>query len=79
MSGIVAGVALRRAPLRPAGRLPRKGGDQTAASFTPIPSVAEKAKRPKPLPSPLAGETAGRPERGATERYPGKSDGERHT
>ncbi|TIT19853.1 MAG: lytic murein transglycosylase [Mesorhizobium sp.] len=55
-------------PLCPAGHLPRKGGDRISHRLSPIFSVAERAARSKLPISPLAGEMAGRPEGGVTER-----------
>ena len=55
-------------PLCPAGHLPRKGGDRLYVLFSPISNVA-RSKPSVRLPiSPLAGEMAGRPEGGATDR-----------
>jgi hypothetical protein len=51
-------------PLRPAGHLPLKGGDQPSLLISPILDVAAEAARPKLPISPLEGEMAGRPEGG---------------
>jgi hypothetical protein len=63
-------VAFCRAPLWPAGHLPRKGGDQSHFLFDDPFYVAKKASPMKQLISPLAGEMAGRPEGGVVERQP---------
>ncbi|TPJ16640.1 hypothetical protein FJW04_11255 [Mesorhizobium sp. B2-7-3] len=55
-------------PLWPADHLPRKGGDQMSLWLSPITSSEEGAASVKPLISPVAGEMAGRPEGGVTER-----------
>ncbi|CDX50078.1 hypothetical protein MPL1032_100338 [Mesorhizobium plurifarium] len=52
-------------PLCPAGHLPLKGGDQMSRRLSPIINVAGCAERLELLISPLEGEMAGRPERGA--------------
>ncbi|RVC91435.1 hypothetical protein EN739_29775, partial [Mesorhizobium sp. M2A.F.Ca.ET.017.03.2.1] len=44
---------------------PLKGGDWTSRRLSPTIDVAESAERLKLLISPLEGEMAGRPERGA--------------
>jgi ring-1,2-phenylacetyl-CoA epoxidase subunit PaaD len=60
--------ALRRAPLWPAGHLPREGGDQLSFDHSPISDVAESAPdQAAGVISPLAGEMAGRPEGGNVE------------
>ncbi|RWM07311.1 MAG: lytic murein transglycosylase [Mesorhizobium sp.] len=61
-------MAFRHTPLWPAGHLPRKGGDRMSPSLSPISILAERAAWPKLPISPLAGEMAGRPERGARAR-----------
>ncbi|RWM25366.1 MAG: hypothetical protein E5X74_30045 [Mesorhizobium sp.] len=58
-------------PLWPAGHLPRKGGDQTAAMPSPIASVTGWAPRSKLPISPLAGEMSGRTEGGVKQRDAG--------
>ncbi|TJW06289.1 MAG: hypothetical protein E5W97_07915 [Mesorhizobium sp.] len=55
-------------PLCPAGHLPRKGGDWMSPPFSPIADVAGQGPPPKLSISPLAGEMAGGPEGGVTER-----------
>jgi assimilatory nitrate reductase catalytic subunit len=63
----LAHAALHATPLWPAGHLPRKGGDRMSRLSS---SIAEFIRMPPAqLPiSPLAGEMAGRPEGGVTER-----------
>ncbi|CDX25923.1 hypothetical protein MPLB_710005 [Mesorhizobium sp. ORS 3324] len=60
--------ALYDTPLWPAGHLPLKGGDwQFGRRHLPF-DLGEWRKQPRHLISPLAGEVAGRPEGGGTER-----------
>ncbi|PBB23827.1 hypothetical protein CK227_25935 [Mesorhizobium sp. WSM4308] len=63
-------MAVRGAPLCPAGHLPHEGGDWMAPRLSPIPSVAKTSEAPKLPISPQVGEMAGRPEGGVTERQP---------
>ena len=58
------------APLCPAGHLPHKGGDQSAALLSPIGSVVEGVPAAKLPISLLVGEMSGRTEGGATEHPP---------
>ena len=62
----VAPAALYGPPLWPAGHLPLKGGDWTSRLLSPISGVAGDAPALKLPISPLEGEMAGRPERGAS-------------
>ncbi|TPM30204.1 hypothetical protein FJ967_26600 [Mesorhizobium sp. B2-3-4] len=52
-------------PLCPAGHLPLKGGDWLFLPLSPITNAARRVPSTKLLISPLEGEMAGRPERGA--------------
>ncbi|TGQ09991.1 lytic murein transglycosylase [Mesorhizobium sp. M2E.F.Ca.ET.166.01.1.1] len=52
-------------PLCPAGHLPLKGGDQQLRRRRPIFNVSDWRKPRRHPISPLEGEMAGRPERGA--------------
>ncbi|PBC21932.1 lytic murein transglycosylase [Mesorhizobium sp. WSM4311] len=63
-------MAVRGAPLCPAGHLPHEGGDRMAPRLSPIPSVAKTSEAPRLPISPQVGERAGRPEGGVTERQP---------
>ncbi|TIP26294.1 MAG: lytic murein transglycosylase [Mesorhizobium sp.] len=54
--------AILRAPLCPAGHLPRLGGDQPSSRLAPIVYVAGLSGAPEPPISPLAGEMSGRTE-----------------
>ncbi len=58
-------LALRRAPLWPAGHLPHTGGDWLSSMISPIADVANRATPLDLRISPLVGEMAGRPEGGA--------------
>ncbi|TIQ36994.1 MAG: hypothetical protein E5X48_08420 [Mesorhizobium sp.] len=58
-------LAFLRAPLCPAGHLPRKGGDWPSRQPSQISNVAEWAAAQKPLISPQVGEMSGRTEGGA--------------
>src|SRR5262245_1108420 len=63
--------ALLRAPLCPAGHLPRKGGDQPSLLLSPIANIAESApNEAASLISPLAGEMSGRTEGDNVEHCP---------
>ena len=64
------GLALLRTPLCPAGHLPLKGGDWTAAKISPIVNVEGQALELKLPISPLEGEMSGRTEGGNVERRP---------
>jgi hypothetical protein len=63
------------APLCPAGHLPHKGGDQSAARLSPIASVAVGTVRAKLPTSPLVGEMSGRTEGGNVERQHNRKGG----
>jgi assimilatory nitrate reductase catalytic subunit len=65
---------MSQTPLWPSGHLPLKGGDRTARQLSPIDSAAEFAKFVKLPISPLEGEMAGRPERGASQTTSAKKD-----
>ena len=64
----IVGVALYGPPLCPAGHLPLEGGDQMSPPLSPTTNVARGAPALKLPISPLEGEMAGRPERGASRR-----------
>jgi len=55
-------------PLCPAGHLPLKGGDRTAAWAVPSFDIPNVARHLKPLISPLEGEMSGRAEGGVLGR-----------
>ncbi|RAZ85440.1 hypothetical protein DPM33_29885 [Mesorhizobium hawassense] len=59
--------AFLRAPLCPAGHLPRKGGDWPLLRPAHSSNVGDWRNRRRRLISPLVGEMAGRPEGGAVE------------
>ncbi|TIT20419.1 MAG: hypothetical protein E5W70_21435 [Mesorhizobium sp.] len=61
-------MAILPTPLCPAGHLPRKGGDWLSLMLSPIADAARGEPAAKLPISPLAGEMAGRPEGGVTER-----------
>ncbi|TPJ60960.1 hypothetical protein FJ471_18220 [Mesorhizobium sp. B2-7-1] len=64
----IATVEFYGPPLWPAGHLPLKGGDRMSHRLSPISTVAGDAPALKLPISPLEGEMAGRPERGASRR-----------
>ncbi|RUU66879.1 hypothetical protein EOD04_16920 [Mesorhizobium sp. M2C.T.Ca.TU.009.01.2.1] len=59
---------VRGAPFCPAGHLPHKGGDWRLLCLASFSGLDDWRKRSRHLISPIEGEMAGRPERGASRK-----------